>query len=63
MAEAGFPLRRETFYLSFRRGGWQYVPFDLEAYVRQLLPLKEDGDAAHAEFLAQHGYSLSLSMT
>lgn len=38
MAQAGFPTRRETFYLSFRKGGWQYVPFDLEAEVRSMLP-------------------------
>jgi len=29
MAEAGFPLRPETFYGSHRRGGWQCVPLDI----------------------------------
>lgn len=38
MAQAGFPLREETFYLSFRKGGWQYVPFDLAEIVRGMLP-------------------------
>ena len=30
MAEAGWPLRRETFYYSHRKGGLQVVPLDLE---------------------------------
>ncbi len=38
MAEAGWPLRRETFYYSHRKGGQQVVPLDLECYVRALLP-------------------------
>jgi nicotinic acid phosphoribosyltransferase len=60
MAQAGFPLRRETFYLSFRKGGWQYVPYDLEAAVRNLLPGGElDAEKA---FLAEHGYELSAAM-
>jgi hypothetical protein len=33
MAQAGFPLRREAFYFSFRRGGPQYVAIDLAATV------------------------------
>jgi len=52
MAQAGFPTRRETFYLSFRRGGWQYVPFDLETEVRGMLP---DGEAL-AEIPGIRGY-------
>lgn len=61
MAQAGFPLRRETFYLSFRKGGWQYVPYDLEAAVRDMLP----GAALDAEkaYLDEHGYGLSSAMT
>ena len=31
MAEAGWPLRRETFYYSHRKGGAQLLPFDIEA--------------------------------
>jgi nicotinate phosphoribosyltransferase len=57
MAEAGFPLRPETFYYAHRKGGWQYVPLDIEAYIKGILP-----DAPSAEDLAYldtHGYSLA----
>jgi nicotinic acid phosphoribosyltransferase len=37
MSHAGFPLRRETFYFSFREGGWQYIPFDLRRCVGDVL--------------------------
>jgi nicotinic acid phosphoribosyltransferase len=49
MAEAGWPLRKETFYFSFRRGGAQVVPFDVEAMVRSLLPRATDDDYAYLE--------------
>jgi len=38
MAEAGFPLRTETFYYSHRKGGPHYLPFDVEEEIRKLLP-------------------------
>ena len=61
MAQAGFPLRRETFYFSFRRGGPQFVPFDLEAIVREMLdevgPTAED-----LEFARASGYTVSDAM-
>jgi len=38
MAEAGWPLRQETFYYSHRRGGPHFLPFDVEEMVRGLLP-------------------------
>jgi len=59
MAEAGWPLRKETFYFTFRRGGAQVVPFDMAAYVKSLLPR---GDAPKNEedyaFLAEHEYAM-----
>jgi nicotinate phosphoribosyltransferase len=55
MAEAGYPLRRETFYLSHRLGGPQVVPFDTEALVARLLPEVDDGDYA---FLARYDYDM-----
>lgn len=61
MAQAGFPMRPETFYLSFRRGGWQYIPFDLEAEVRAMLPANSLND--QLQFLDQHGYGMSRAMT
>lgn len=58
MAQAGFPLRPETFYLSFRKGGWQYIPFDLETAVRDVLSFGLDG----LEFCEEHGYALTPAM-
>ncbi len=52
MARAGFPLRRETFVFSFRKGGPFWVPFDLEARVRELLPRVESNDL---QWLASQG--------
>ncbi|HZH13157.1 MAG TPA: nicotinate phosphoribosyltransferase [Archangium sp.] len=55
MAEAGWPLRRETFYYSHRKGGQQVVPLDLEAYVRGLLPEPAESDYA---YLARSSYEM-----
>ncbi len=61
MAQAGFPLRRETFYFSFRRGGPQFVPFDLAQIVRSMLgsvaPSPED-----LEFARWSGYGVTDAM-
>ncbi len=53
MAEAGWPLRRETFYWSHRRGGPQVLPFDARAEVARALPKV---DAAELRWLAENGY-------
>jgi len=53
MAEAGWPLRRETFYWSHRRGGPQVLPFDARAEVAALLPAVDD---AELRWLAENGY-------
>ena len=55
MAEAGWPLRRETFYYSHRKGGLQVVPFDLAAELKALLPTPAAGDW---EYLAKNDYEL-----
>ena len=65
MAQAGHPLRRETFYFSFRRGGPQVVPMDLAAWVRARIT--ELGSAwtelpRVAAFLDEHGYAMSPEM-
>lgn len=44
MAAIGYPLREEVFEYVHRRGGVQYVPFDLAAYVKDLLP-RYNGEA------------------
>src|ERR1700690_2212858 len=46
MAEAGWPLRTETFYFTFRRGGAYVMPFDAAALVRSLLPTASEADYA-----------------
>lgn len=61
MAQAGDPLRTETFYLSFRKGGWQYVPFDLEAEVLAMLP-RRGLVATENAFLTEAGYSPTPAM-
>jgi nicotinate phosphoribosyltransferase len=51
MAEAGWPLRRETFYYTHRKGGLQVVPLDIAAFVRSLLPEPKPEDY---EFLSHN---------
>ncbi len=53
MAEAGWPLRTETFHYAHRRGGRQVVPFDLEPILRRHLPSPAARDRA---YLAEHQY-------
>ena len=55
MAEAGFPLRQETFHYTHRKGGWQYLPLDVEKFVRGLLPIPKDFAFQHLEHV---GYTL-----
>lgn len=61
MGQAGFPLRRETFYLSFRHGGPQYIPFDLEALVRGIVADLHPTDEELA-FARRTGYGFSDAM-
>ncbi len=60
MAQAGAPLRVETFYLSFRRPGWYVVPFDLSSVVRALCPALPTPE--EETFLANYGYELGVEM-
>lgn len=55
MAEAGWPLRTETFYYSHRKGGPQVLPIDVPAFVRSLLPRPADDDY---RYLAEHSYEM-----
>ncbi len=55
MAEAGWPLRRETFYSSHRKGGLQVLPFDVEAELALLMPVAQAGDW---EWLRNHDYEM-----
>jgi nicotinate phosphoribosyltransferase len=55
MAEAGWPLRRETFFYTHRRGGPQVMPLDADALVRGLLPEPCAEDYA---FLLSQGFEM-----
>ncbi len=55
MAEAGWPLRRETFYYAHRKGGPQLLPFDVEGELKKLLPTPSAADYA---YLASHEYEM-----
>lgn len=57
MAEAGWPLRREVFYYSHRKGGWQVMPVDVPAIVQAILP---KATAADYEYLAKHEYEMGV---
>ncbi|RKI36688.1 nicotinate phosphoribosyltransferase [Corallococcus sp. AB004] len=57
MAEAGWPLRKETFYYSHRKGGPQVMPLDLAAWVKNLLPEPQPDDYS---FLAHHDYEMGV---
>lgn len=55
MAEAGWPLRVETFYYTHRRGGAQLLPVDVDALVRRMLPAPTADDYG---YLAAHEYEM-----
>jgi nicotinic acid phosphoribosyltransferase len=55
MAEAGWPLRPETFVYQHRKGGAQVVPLDVGRFVREHLPVANDEDLA---YLVAHGYEM-----
>ena len=55
MAEAGWPLRKETFFYCHRKGGPQVLPVDVQSYVRSILPSPEAGDY---EYLSTHDYDM-----
>lgn len=66
MAEAGWPLRAETFYYSHRRGGAQFLPVDVEAYVRSHLPVVDPADyawLAAADYEMGGGFKAAIQQT
>lgn len=60
MAEAGWPLREETFYYSHRRGGPHYLPFDPVDLIQSILPVppKDWKHEQDAYFLEKSGYHM-----
>lgn len=61
MAQAGFPLRRETFYLALRRGGPHYLPFDFSR-VLNTVASRLRVDAGDVAYLERKGYGLTPAM-
>ncbi|GEL71275.1 nicotinate phosphoribosyltransferase [Myxococcus virescens] len=57
MAEAGWPLRRETFYYSHRRGGLQVMPLDVAAFVKSLIPEPRSEDY---DYLSRYDYEMGV---
>lgn len=57
MAEAGWPLRTETFYYTHRKGGPQVLPVDVKKFVNSLLPVIRDSDYA---FLDRFEYEMGI---
>ncbi|HWL88629.1 MAG TPA: hypothetical protein VNO21_22655 [Polyangiaceae bacterium] len=55
MAEAGWPLRRETFYYAQRKGSASILPFDVEAELRKFMPRPVEDDYA---YLAANEYEM-----
>lgn len=55
MAEAGWPLRRETFHYTHRKGGLQVLPFDVKAELHKVLPTPQTSDWA---YLAANDYEM-----
>ncbi len=53
MAQAGWPLRQETFHYAHRRGGPQVLAVDVGAWVRELLPTVLPGEL---DWLADFDY-------
>lgn len=55
MAEAGFPLRDETFYYSHRKGGWQFLPLDASKFIQDNLP---EATTEDYDYLAEHNFKM-----
>ena len=55
MAEAGWPLREETFYYCHRKGGAQVLPFDVEQELSHALPRPTPADYS---FLSAEEYEM-----
>ena len=58
MAEAGWPLRTETFHYVHRKGGPAFVPFDVKEEIAKLLPVAAKEDYA---YLASHEYEMGAA--
>jgi len=57
MAEAGWPLRQETFYYSHRKGGPMVLPVDVRKFIKARMPFRSRQDEI---FLESQEYSLGI---
>lgn len=57
MAEAGWPLREETFYYSQRKGGPAILPVDVKAFIEKLLPWSTGRET---KFLEANEYGVGI---
>lgn len=57
MAEAGWPLRQETFYYTHRKGGPQVLPVDVPSFIKSLLPTITEANYA---FLDKFEYEMGI---
>ncbi|ADO73991.1 nicotinate phosphoribosyltransferase [Stigmatella aurantiaca] len=57
MAEAGWPLRQETFYYTHRKGGLQVMPLDVASFIRGFLPEPKPEDY---DFLSRNDYEMGV---
>lgn len=65
MAEAGWPLRRETFYYAHRKGGPQLLPVDVPALVAEMLPIIAPGDdeyLSHVDYEMGAGFKAAIAV-
>jgi len=62
MAQAGFPLRTETFTLSCRKGGPFYTPFNLGKVIQVIVGNLRLPELGEYEWLARHDYAFTSAM-
>ena len=60
MAQAGFPLRHEHFYLHFRKGPALFIPFDFRKVIGHLRP--RHPNSREQGFLLANGYGMTPAM-
>lgn len=60
MAQSGFPLREETFYLSFRTPGKYYIPFDYKKVIQLLIDIEIS--SSDFTYLKIYNYEMTPAM-
>jgi nicotinate phosphoribosyltransferase len=56
MGEYGFPLREEQFYYTHRKGGWAYLPVDVEGYLKPHIPMHGFKASEENRWASENGY-------